>query len=312
MLPWVLWLLVFGTAVFFAYTFWIEPRRLVVDSLALELPDLPPELEGLRLVHLSDLHCRERPGHFSEQMARRAVQATLEAEPDLVCLTGDLGELSRSGKTVAELLAPLADLTTLVVMGNHDHDRILEHQGSAQPLRHLTAAQWQAAMQAVGLIVLHNEHLTLELRGRRVVVAGVGDPSCGWDDLPRALEGAPAGDLRLILVHSPDLVDDPRSDWAHVLLCGHTHGGQIRLPGIGTPWAPVWRDRRRSAGLLRIGGVLCHVSRGVGAGVRNRFLCPPQVAVLTLTRQGGTPAVVLPRLAHDLLPEDNPAPLPGN
>jgi uncharacterized protein len=164
-------------------------------------------------------------------------------------------------------------------------------------------AEWRQTIESAGVKVLHNESTVLELKGRRVVIAGVGDPSCGWDDLPQALSGNPSGEVHLMLVHSPDLLDEPATDWADLVLCGHTHGGQMTLPGIGSPWAPVWRDRRRSEGLIKVGEALCYVSRGVGAGIRTRFRCPPEVCQLTLTAGAADNPRVLPRFNLATRPE---------
>ncbi|MEI6502766.1 MAG: hypothetical protein WCP21_17290 [Armatimonadota bacterium] len=130
-----------------------------------------------------------------------------------------------------------------------------------------------------------------------MVICGTGDASCGYDDLPRALHDGPRGALHLLLSHSPDIMDEAQADWADLVLCGHTHGGQAKLPWLGTLWAPVWRDRRRSEGLFRVGDALCYVTRGVHGGIRTRFLCPPELTLLTLTAGPGDPVRELPRLS---------------
>jgi hypothetical protein len=256
---------------------------------------LPPALEGFRIAHLSDLHVKSARYPFAYEIGRRAVQMALAEEPDLVCVTGDLGQASRHIERASEVLAPLSGRPVFVVMGNHDHDKMLESEDIGPPAVRVSAERWREVVEAKGLQVLLNESALHQFDGTSVSVVGVGDPSCGWDDLGRALKQAPPGDLRLLLVHSPDMLDDPRVDWADLVLCGHTHGGQITLPGIGSPWAPVWRDRRRSEGLLRVGEALCVVSRGVAAGIKTRFRCRPQVIVLTLTAADGEEPRVLPR-----------------
>lgn len=291
----LLWLLVLLTIAFIYYSHYIEPRRLRLSRWRISIPRLPAELEGLKIVHLSDLHIRSENKPFPLEVGRRAVQMALAQKPDLVCLTGDLGQASRFMTSAAEVLRPLADTPAWVVMGNHDHDKMLESEFSGPPEERLTTAQWRAVAEQAGLRVLLNQHAQCELRGVPVVVAGTGDASCGWDDLPATLSGEPRAALHLLLSHSPDIMDDPHSDWADLVLCGHTHGGQAKLPGLGTPWAPVWRDRRRSEGLFRVGEALCFVSRGVGAGIRTRFLCPPEVVELTLTAHDGDRVRRLPR-----------------
>jgi len=164
------------------------------------------------------------------------------------------------------------------VLGNHDWNCTLTTYlfGDEEP--NPTVQDWQQAL-------LENNSCLLPLKGHTVAIVGVGDPSCGRDDIETALEGVGPADLKIMLAHSPDALDLPGADWADLLLAGHTHGGQCRLPGLGSPWAPVWRLRQRSSGLMRSGQTLAYVSRGIGAGMEARFLCPPEVCVLTL-RQG--------------------------
>jgi predicted MPP superfamily phosphohydrolase len=297
----LLWLLAGLLLAFAIYSYFIEPYRLRLTRRTVHIPHLPAELDGLRLAHLADLHVKSEQKRFPQEMAERAVQMVLGLDADLVCLTGDLGQGSRHIRLVARLLQPLSVKPTFVVMGNHDHDKMMENEFGGPPPARTGMAEWRREVTATGFAVLYNECVALTIHGRHVSIMGVGDPSCGWDDLDRALpvDAPPDGDLRLLLVHSPDLLDDPRTDWADLVLCGHTHGGQVRLPGLGSPWAPVWRDRRRAAGLFAIGQTLCHVTRGVGAGIRARFLCWPEVCELTLRR--GEPAG-LPRLPRYDLP----------
>jgi predicted MPP superfamily phosphohydrolase len=302
----LLWALDGLLLAFAIYSIFIEPRRLRLVRRTVHLPDLPPELDGLRLAHLADLHVKSARRRFPQEMARRAVALAVSLEADLVCVTGDLGQASRHVGVAAPLLTPLTDRPAFAVMGNHDHDKMMESEFTGPPEVRLGAAEWRRTVEGAGLRTLVNENATIELRGRRLALIGVGDPSCGWDDLGRALghDAAPA-DFRLVLVHSPDLLDDPRTDQADLVLCGHTHGGQIRLPGIGTPWAPVWRDRRRSDGLFAVGETVCHVTRGVSAGIPARFLCRPEVCELTLRRGAPTNLRRLPRYA---LPPPTPPP----
>ena len=291
----VLWLLLGAAIGFIYYSHYVEPARLRLSERRVSVARLPAALEGVRIVHFSDLHIKSPNKPFAPRMARRAVELVAGLEADLICLTGDLGQASRFIALAAETLAPLTRRPVFVVMGNHDHDKMLEAELVGPPVQHLTAEEWCATAAAGGLQVLHNRHEVLAVRGCPVLIAGAGDASCGWDDLPGALRGAATGALHLLLSHSPDIVDLPESDWADLVLCGHTHGGQARLPWFGTPWAPVWRDRRRSEGLFRVGETLCFVTRGVGAGIRTRFLCPPEVCVLTLTAAAGDPVRRLPR-----------------
>jgi predicted MPP superfamily phosphohydrolase len=291
----IYWLLVAGIVAFIYYSHWVEPRRLRLSRLKVGVPRLPAELEGLKVLHISDLHVKSAAKQFPQEIAQQAVEMVLSRQPDIVCVTGDLGQASRHIELAADRLRPLAQVPTYAVMGNHDHDKMLESEFAGPPEARIEMPEWRAIVERAGLKVLHNQHQPLEIRGHPVVIAGAGDASCGYDDLPATLSEGPRGALHLLLSHSPDIMDCPESDWADLVLCGHTHGGQAKLPLIGTPWAPVWRDRRRSEGLFRVGEAICFVSRGVCAGIRTRFLCPPEVCEITLTSGAGDRVRQLPR-----------------
>ncbi len=290
----ILWALVAATAAFWVYASLIEPQRLRVRQIDVPLPNLPEALSGLRIAHLSDLHCAY---HRDDAVTNRAITQTLQQAPDLVMITGDLSNGFHYANCIAERLGELsARYGTYAVLGNHDWNCTLTTYlfGSREP--DPTVQDWQQALSETTIQLLENKNLSLTVRGHTITIAGVGDPSCGRDNIEAALDQADSADLKIMLAHSPDAIDLPGADWADLLLAGHTHGGQCRLPGLGSPWAPVWRLRQRSSGLMRSGQMLAHVSRGIGAGMDARFLCPPEVCILTL-RQGSIaeiPSVELP------------------
>jgi predicted MPP superfamily phosphohydrolase len=282
-----LWALLALCIAFLVYARFIEPMRLQVSRRDVHLPGLPAELDGTVIAHLSDLHCRPEPRAL--RIARRAIDEVIAADADLLCVSGDLAHHSPFVELTGEVVAPLAGIANRLaaVLGNHDHDRTLEAYAFGLTGPHLPLRQVIASLGKAGIPILHNESRTVAVRGRPVAVIGLGDTSCGYDDLEAALKAAPQGDLRVVVTHSPDAMDLPGIEWADLVLCGHTHGGQLTLPGIGSPWAPVWRDRRRSEGLFEVAGTLCHVSRGVGAGTNARFRCRPEITLLTLRRSIG-------------------------
>lgn len=276
----VLWTLVaLGTALL-AYGSIVEARRVRTDHLRVTLPRLPEGLAGLRIVHLADTHCR--PGAFYAPLFEGMVEAANAAAPDLILLSGDLAAgAERMGEAAAWLGRLRAPLGVIAVLGNHDLNITMERWllGLEQGF---DIEDIRATMAAAGVVLLHNESLAIEARGHRLVILGIGDPSSGLDDLPGTAASAPSGDLTLLLTHSPDILDCPGLEVADLVLCGHTHAGQMILPGLGPVWAPVWRDRRRGEGLLATGDVAVHVTRGVGTSWPVRLGCPPQVAVLEL------------------------------
>lgn len=273
---WALVIMLFGLTAYGLH----EARRLRVERIRVYLPNLPEALRGLRIVHISDLHAR--PSRFLAPLFQRLVEEVNRADADLVLVSGDLAAGAENMSIAARLLSHMSSRHGLfVTLGNHDLNVTMERwlQGldegfDVEVLRRILADH--------GVRLLHNEAVMVERAGHRVAIVGVGDASCGLDDLCGATAGLPAADLVIVVEHSPDILDRPGIEIADLVLCGHTHGGQMMIPGWGSVWAPVWRDRRRGAGLLACGDVACHVSRGVGVTWPIRVGCPPQLAILEL------------------------------
>jgi len=276
----VLWSLVVLVAGAVAYGLLYEARRLSVERLVVRLPALPPGLRGLRVVHVSDLHAR--PSGFLAPLFERLVEEVNRADADLVLVSGDLAAGAENMPFAARLLSRMTSrYGVFVTLGNHDVNVTMERwlQGleegfDVEALRNVLAD--------AGVRLLHNETVSVDIGGCRVAVLGLGDASCGLDDLTAATADLPDADLTVVVEHSPDILDRPGIEVADLVLCGHTHGGQMMIPGWGPVWAPVWRDRRRGAGLLAYGRVACHVTRGVGVTWPIRIACPPQLAILEL------------------------------
>ena len=251
---------------------WVEPTWLEVSRV--EVNTRRPG-RRLRVLHLSDLHASEV---VPLGLIERAVDLGLAERPDLVALTGDFltGQfpLSRDfGATLAKLAAAAP---TFACLGNHDGGRWAASYGG-----HPATTPVQRVLSSAGVQLLHNESQQVQINGRSVLVAGVGDLWTGECHPDLAL---PAPDrahhaLRIVLNHNPDAKElFPPGSW-DVMLCGHTHGGQLRLPLLGAPFAPV-RDKRFVAGLHPWQDGHLFVTRGVGNLHGVRFNCRPEVALL--------------------------------
>ncbi|MBW3534768.1 MAG: metallophosphoesterase family protein [Gemmatimonadetes bacterium] len=255
----------------------VGARRLKVreEEVGVEAPGAP----RLRVAHLSDLHLG-RIGR-AHRAAARAVNAF---EPHLVALTGDFLQRRRGLLTLDAFLGLLDPAPALVaVAGNWDH-------GAG-----VVATGLERVLADHGGALLLNGHRTLEVEGRAVLVTGLDDPVKGRPDLVAALAGAPSPDLHLLLVHAPawrdsmgDAMDalarhggDPRARGLrpHLILSGHTHGGQVRLGGLA--WTPRGSGRYLR-GWYRDGPVAMFVSPGVGTVVPVRVGAPPEVGLFTI------------------------------
>ena len=241
-----------------------ERKRFSVTRETLYVSGLAPALSGLRVGFLTDLH---RSDTVTHEMASTAVQLLMAERPDIIMLGGDYvtfggGPGRRFVEPAAEALAPLsAPHGIFAVIGNHDDDRDMP-----------------AALVAKGMTVLKDARTRLRVNGEPLDVAGIKFWTRKVIDIERVIRGASAN--LILLAHNPSRLPEAAALAVPLVLSGHTHGGQIVLPGLGAVAArefPVvaGADRRESTAIF--------VSRGVGTVyIPVRLNCPPEVALLTL------------------------------
>jgi uncharacterized protein len=237
-----------------------ERRTFLVEGL-------DPAHDGLKLVQLSDLHVGPRT---PPERIRDAIARANAFHPDLIVLTGDY--LSRDTRGVGLIREQLGGLAapTLAVLGNHDH--WVDPRGASRSLR------------ALGYAVLRNENTTLQLRGAPFTVIGIDDRLSGEDRPREALRGAPTVGSRLVLAHGPRTADDLRGAGQPLLcLSGHTHGGQVHIPGLTSFVLRAVAHEPYERGLYRLGAVQLYVNRGVGnSALRVRVNSDPEVTLAVL------------------------------
>jgi predicted MPP superfamily phosphohydrolase len=232
------------------------------------VPGLPEELEGLRIAHLSDFHLG-LPSRGARAI-ERAVEWVEERRPDLVAITGDLLARPRGEPVLRGLLERLPG--SFVILGNHDLALGRDPFSKRVEPKDLSPA-----------ILLSDSSEVVEIRGRRVQIAGL-DPRSGW--LRPADPGAlvdPETDFRILLSHMPRLFDRLRPGWFHLVLAGHMHGGQINVPYGWGKLRLAHRSARYTEGVYRTGATVLHVSPGLGTTfVPFRFLARPEATELVL------------------------------
>lgn len=268
---------VVGTAAAFGVCYLVfEAQWVRRVERAVVIPDLAPDLDGLSIAHLSDMHAGFRPS-LNMRAARRAFDLTLAARPDLIAITGDFaGGPANFGALERELRRLHAPLGVFAVQGNHDHGE------SKVPF---TTPVDLTSLADCGVRLLDGECQTVRRGAARIQVCGVDDWRHGYADLEAvraALDRRP-GTLRVLLSHyAGAALEIPVGD-LHLTLSGDTHGGQICLPW---PGGPVMLSDPRAEfkdGLYEREGRLIHVTRGIGTSLLPfRFLCRPEVAILRL------------------------------
>jgi uncharacterized protein len=261
----------------------------------LEVPVLARGAAPFRVLHLSDLHMLGRQSGKQEWLRELG-----RLVPDLVVLTGDVLSAADAGPSVLRALEPLLGRPGIFVPGNNDYSeptpknpvryfvrRREEPRGApidwAGFARDLVSAGWQD---------LTNARIDLKVAGRVIDVRGVDDPYLRRDRLAQVSGPAdPSADLRLGIAHAPEprIMDAYTADGVELLLAGHTHGGQVCLPGFGALVTNCGIDRARARGLSRYGAAgneaWLHVSAGLGTSpyAPIRFACRPEANLLTLT-----------------------------
>ncbi|MDQ3653411.1 MAG: metallophosphoesterase [Acidobacteriota bacterium] len=243
-----------------------EPYMLAIERHAVGLRRLPKEMDGLRIVQLTDIHHSPFTGR---EQVERAVEMANSLQPDIIALTGDYVSHEREyAAPCAEMMGRLrARYGVYAVLGNHDH--------------WTDAALVTDLFRAEGIRVLVNEGMRFEYNGASFWLAGVDDTMVGLEDLPLALAGSRPDEMKLLLAHNPVVLRRAARAGVDFVLSGHTHGGQV-----------AWRSERSASGRVRrrllrgLGGqgeTQIYVSRGLGTVVLPvRYGCPPEVSLLQL------------------------------
>jgi predicted MPP superfamily phosphohydrolase len=267
-----------------AYPALIEPSRLAIHHIPLRIPNLPAVWEGLTIAHLTDLH---RSRYISAGYLCDCIARVNALQPDLIVFTGDYlthtrghrrryvyGDDAEAEQFAHEAAACIgrarARYGVFASLGNHDH--------------WYNAEKVQRLIEATGVPVLRNQSVAVPIHGESLPIVGLGDQWTEPPDFPRALAGVDAP-LALVLMHNPD----PFENWAqpgrHLILAGHTHGGQVNIPFYGPPIVPSRYGRKYAHGLFERGTAQMYVNAGLGCIFPPiRFNCRPEMAIVHLYR----------------------------
>ena len=271
-----------------AYAAAVEPYAVETVRFDLFAPRLPDAFDGYTVYQISDLHMK--------QMGRRErlLETLLTALPpaDLIAVTGDMVHTPDGIGPFLTLAKSFQSKDGVyAVFGNS------EHKNGIRPFA------FSQTLAENAITPLMNRHVLLSRGDAQIVLAGVDDPVSDKDDVSQSLAGAPEDLFTLMLMHSPDSVAEAVLRGVDVVLSGHTHGGQIRLPFYGAPYTHSLLGRRMSDGYysrgrlrgavgIRPGRTQLYVTRGLGtSGLSLRFLTRPELTIITLRRG-------LPRLQY--------------
>ncbi len=254
-----------------AYATQIEPSAVEITRLDVVLPNLPKAFDGMTLVQISDLHMGD---WMTSRHMQDITQQVNALQPDVLVITGDFVSGTdpqtavEAGRAVSKLVAREQ---ILAILGNHDYwmDRSI-------PVR-------KALADTGNIFLMRNVRAPIERNGQTLYIAGIDDV---WERRQKpddALNGIPDGSAVIALVHEPDFADElARRRQVGLQFSGHSHGGQVRLPGIGALDLP-YLGRKYDMGLYNLNGMALYVNRGLGM-IRPfvRFNCRPEITHFTL------------------------------
>lgn len=250
--------------------------QIAVEELEVKIARLPPALDGFSIVQITDWHIT---GRIGLEYFRQVVSRANDLAPDLVALCGDLIEDINHFDWIPETFAKLrARHGVYYVLGNHDlYTRDVPH------LRGLLAA--------AGVVDLGGCWKRIEARGEEIILAGNELP---WFSPPANMTSSPPRSssheqLRILVSHSPDQFTWAQRHDFDLMLAGHTHGGQIRLPVIGPIFSPSLHGVKYASGTFFAEPTLMHVSRGISAELPIRLNCPPELTKLVLRKGDSRP-----------------------
>jgi len=248
----------------------ISPNRFKVTTPVISIENLPKAFDGFRIALLTDIH---HGPSVTIKYVERIVARTNRLAPDLILLGGDY--VYNSSKYIApcaqRLIKLKAPAGVFFILGNHDH------WNRSWPLR--------KALRENGIRELINKGVTIERNGDKIYLAGVDDLWTGIPHIDHFLEEIPSDAVCILGSHNPDFAESINDPRVKLILSGHTHGGQIYLPGIGAPVLPSKYGQKYCSGLVKNVTSQVYVSRGLGTlPPKLRLFCSPELPVITLKR----------------------------
>ncbi|MEI7844268.1 MAG: metallophosphoesterase [Chloroflexota bacterium] len=245
-----------------------------VVQIQLVLPGLPASFSGMRLVQISDIHLG---GWMNIQRLKSVLDIVQKIAPNVIAITGDFVIWSRWAETKdseldemeSELGSLARQIPILAVLGNHDH-----WADASVVTKMLTRA---------GVRTLNNDVESFQINGEFLYFGGVDDVLVESNRLDQVLAKLPEKSCAILLAHEPDFaVESAETGRFELQISGHSHGGQVNLPGVGPPVLPQW-GKKFPSGLYKVGNMVQYTNRGVGmTRPYIRVNCPPEITVFTL------------------------------
>lgn len=264
----------------FGYAMLVGQFKLQVRELDLTFPNLPEAFDGYTILHLSDLHLTKLG-----LLEKKLMGFISQREVDTCLVTGDVTANPRASDIFRRVCSVISHRDPLyMVLGNSEHKPWLDSE------------MLVSALTFDGLHMLINNSDAIERDGQRIVLVGVDDAYSHLADVEKAFDGVDASEFIIFLTHCPSTTPQAMDHGADLILAGHTHGGQVRFPGINWFWTHMRANQALNDGLYtpqdltrilrrNAGHTTLFVSRGVGTSrIHIRLLCHPEIAFITLRK----------------------------
>ncbi len=246
-----------------------DARDFEIVYLKVKIPELDPDFNGYTLVHLSDIHLGQ---WISAKRIEGVVNLVNKQKPDLVAITGDSVSYVVN-EPVLDMLRHLRNLkpkdATVAVLGNHDH--------------WMGAEEIRRVMNESRIIELENDVYTIKRGEAELHIAGVDSITLDKQDMGAVLQKLPLSGPAILLAHEPDFADTSAATGRFSLqLSGHSHGGQMLIPGFGTPFRGS-QFKKYPHGMYKVGNMIQYTNRGLGTNIFwLRINCPPEITIMKL------------------------------
>lgn len=269
-------LLIFLAALLW-YSLIFEPNNIQIERISIAIENLPEEFEGTKIAHLTDFHSY----NFGER-EKKVLEILEDVDPDFVFITGDfIDNKTEDINSCQEFWRELGNKyqgKIFGITGNHEYWN-----------NDLDPEDFKNLLEESGIIVLDNKNKKIFQDDEYIYLIGVDDPHTGNDNLEKAATGTEKDIPKILLAHSPDIVNDLESlekENIDLILAGHTHGGQIVIPFVQPYWTPTKNHGKYASGLFKISDIYLYVNRGIGMAVLPvRFNCPPEITVIELKKK---------------------------
>jgi predicted MPP superfamily phosphohydrolase len=247
----------------------LASSKFEITKIEIPISGLPKKLQGLSLLHLSDIHAGE---YIRKDFVEQVVLISNSLDPDIVFITGDFTEVDPSHiEWCAETLSQLSNHSGIYgVLGNHDiwnGDDFITN-----------------TLQKHGIQILRNQNISQTIFDEKIYISGIDDYKFGETNLSKAFDGIPDDKLHIFLSHHPDVVEKLDNSSVDLMLAGHIHGGQWNLPLVGVLYIPSKFGEKHAWGLSKHQNTYIYTSRGIGStSIPLRINCPPEITLIILT-----------------------------